>query len=414
MAKGPERVDPVPTFHYAARNGDGTVLVGEQEAVTEYEALRAIQSRGLLVTKLADASAAATAERSHKRLHRRVSGQDLLLLLRQLSTLLGAGVTLLAALEVVSTQTESQRLARALEAIKGDIRAGSTLRDALAKHPNLFPTLWPLLIAAGEATGKLPIILSQLAGDLEASQRIKAKFTTALVYPTLLTVMAAVVVLVFLMFIIPVFQRLYAMVGGKLPALTTMVIALSTLVRRHVWLLVGGSAIAWLLGRRYAATPSGRQLRDRLSLRLPLFGAFLQDVIHERIARNLFILIKGGVNILPALEVTARSAGNTLFEQAIGRVRDDVRQGKSLAAAMSRHPVFSSLTVQMVMVGEESGQLEQLMGRVASYYEEQVDAFINRLSVLIEPAILIIIGAVVGVIVVAMFLPVLRLAAAIK
>ena len=348
------------------------------------------------------------------RRHKRIRSRDMIMYIRQMATLLSSNVPLLRALDVIRSQTESQHLADVMEKMASDIRAGATFKDAMGRHPRVFPVLWSFLIDAGEVSGKLPLVLEQLALYVETSQRIKTKFITAMFYPAILTLVASGAVSVFLLFVIPIFKNLFDSFGAKLPLLTRMVIATSDGLRHYfIFVLLVGFAVGFFLNR-FVRTPSGRATADRLVLRVPFVGAFFKDIILARVASSLYILIKSGVNILRGLEITAKSSGNIVFEDALLRVRDEVQHGRPIAVSLAKHPIFPGMLVQMVMIGEESGRLEELLARVAAYYEEQVDVFVNRLSTVLEPLILVVMGGIVGVLVIAMFLPIFRLSSVIR
>ena len=405
----------VPTFSYTARDRDGRVLTGQQDSASEAEALRLLQSQGLLVTKIRETGGAVSSQGRRRRFHTGVRSQDLLLFIRQFATLSNAGIPLLRALTVIANQTESRRLTAVLERMRQDIQAGTTLKGAMAKHPRVFPSMWPLLVEAGEVSSKLPFVLTQLARHLEETEKIKRKVLTALVYPALLCVVATVAITVFMVWLIPVFARLYATFDAQLPLLTRIVMSASELIRKFLASIVVGSVGGAYVLVRYVSTPSGHAVLSRVLLRVPIFGAFFRDAILARMTRNLYVLIQSGISLLQTLDVAGRASGNGEFEQALETVRMDVQQGKSLGAALGKHEgLFTSMMVQMVTVGEESGRLEELLGRVAEYYEERVDAFVSRLSLLIEPVILVVVGSVVGVLVVAMFLPVLRMSTLVR
>jgi len=399
----------VPTFNYKARHPDGHVVTGDQEAASEFDALRMLQQQGFLVTKIQQGTGAYAAVSNNKRQHQHISSQDIQLFIRQLATLLTSTVPLLRSLEVIRTQTQSRRLSVVIERVESDIRSGATLKDALSRHPKLFPILWSYLIEAGEVSGKLPLVLDQLANYFETSQRIKSKFITALAYPAVLIVVAIGAICVFMVWVIPLFARLFSSFNAPLPLLTQMVIAMSAFVRAYiVWIILAVTG-AGMFMQRVFQSPGNRATLDRIALRLPILGAFVQDTTLARVSSSLHLLIKSGVNILRALEITAKSSGNRVFEDALMRVRDEVQHGRPIGVSMAKHAVFPGMLVQMVMIGEESGHLEELLGRVQVYYEEQVDVFVSRLSTLIEPLILGFMGGIVGLLVVSMLLPVLRL-----
>ena len=405
----------MPLYTYTARDSAGKSARGTQEAMSESAAVKILQGQGLIVTHIADSTRKVEFGREHqKKRRRRVKSSDLLFFIKQTAALLEAGIPLLRAVELISMQVESERLYQSLERIKADLKAGSTFKDAMARHPKVFPPLWQFLIEAGETSGQLPFTLDQMARHLEADLRLKSKIISALIYPALLACMAVVAVLIFLLFVVPTFAKLYESVHARLPALTLMTISVSTFLGYSFPYLVVGAGLGVYAFRRYIHTPAGRRNFDRVLLRIPIFGGFLADSILAGIAINLSTLIKSGINLLKSIELTGHASGNAVYETALNNAALEIRQGKTLAAALGASDAFSSLVVHMITVGEESGKLEEMMGWVAKYYEAKVDDFVSRLSVLIEPIILIFIGGVVFVIVASMYLPIFSLGSVMK
>lgn len=398
----------MPAYRYTARDHEGRQLTGTQDAESEDEVVKILQGRGLLITQITRAGLEGGLSKRQRR-HRRVKGSDLLILTEELSTLLGSGVSLLRALEIATPQITSMRLLSALEIIKDDIRSGSSFHEAVEKHPRVFPSVWATIIEAGEVSGNLPVVLGDLCRHLYQNEELKKKVISALIYPALLICVALGALALFLLKIIPIFAQLFDNFGAELPLLTRAVIGFSDFLRHYLWLIVlsGGGGVYF--ARRYFRTRSGRERLDQWLLRLPLFGALLQDAILARIGINFSILVKSGVNFLKALDITARVAGNSVFEKSIQRLRDDVQTGMALSEAMEKSPLFSNLVVQMIQVGEEVGKMEEMMARVGEHYEGRVNTFVSRLSTLVEPAILIVVGGIVGVLIVSMFLPIFSL-----
>lgn len=404
----------MPVYVYTARDKQGKVVTGTQDAPSEYAAVKILQSRDLVLTKIVDFSADTVAKGAKRRKRKRVKGDDLLFFIRQMATLLDAGIPLLRALEIIGSQVDSLRLSDALHRLHADVKAGSTFRDAVGRHPKIFPPLWGYLIEAGETSGNLPLVLDQLADHLDASLALKKKVVSAMVYPAVLILVSIVAMLIFLLKIIPIFSKLFKSFGAKLPPITQFVISSSEFLGDYLlYILIGLAAGIWAL-RRYAKTPTGRRAIDKALLRLPLLGGFFQDTALARIAINLSTLIKSGVNLLRSIEITAQVAGNTQYETALANTGHDVQQGKSLSGALSQSPLFPGMMVDMIMIGEESGRLPDMMSRVAKYYQDRVDVFVSRLGTLVEPVILIFVGAFVGFLVVAIFLPIFSLSTVIK
>lgn len=405
-------------FAYTARNSEGKIVRGIQDAATENDAINMLQAKNLLVIKIESSASSggrkAPVNRGSKKRRVRVKSEDVLFFAAQTGTLLEAGVPVLRAIEVGAEQTESRQFQKVLNEIRESIKAGSTLRDSIARHPRVFPPLWSHLIEAGESSGNLPLALAQLSSHLEASMNLNKKVISALVYPGVLFVTAIGAIIVFMLKIIPVFARLFENFHADLPVLTQAIIHMSNFTQRYFIYMVGSVAVTVFFMRRYLRTVEGKILQDRMSLKLPIFGGFIRDSVMARSAVTLASLIKSGVSITKSLEITAHASGNILFENAFMDILAQVQQGKPLAACFREHSLFPSVVVQLVSIGEESGRLPDMVMRVAKYYEDRVEVFVSRLSVLIEPAILIIVGGLVGVIVVAMFLPIFSLSSIVK
>ena len=406
----------MPTFAYKARDQQGSVKVGSLEATTEDEVIATLQHRGLLVTSVAqkeELQRAAISRRTtaaRPRMHGRVTVDDQVLLCQQLATLVDAGIPLMKSLEVVSAQVESRTLLTALNDVRQEVAAGRTLRDALAKHPNVFSSLWLNLVETGEASGHLSQSLQQLARHFELVQRLRNQTATALTYPVFLIGAAIIVLGVFVYWLIPKFTVIFAsMPGMKLPALTLFMIALSHGARQYAVVIIGGVvAGGWLL-RRYLSTASGRAVYDRLMLSIPRVRLLVMYVQLAEFFRGLATLLESGVPLLSGLEILARSSTNTVYGQAIDRVREFVKEGKSMAEPMGETELFPAMTVQMVQVGEEVGELAKMAERIARYYESHVEILIERVSRLFEPIAIVIMGMLVLVIVLSIFMPIIQM-----
>lgn len=410
----------MPTFLYSARDEQGSVQTGNLDALTEDEVVGILQHRGLLVTSISQrdllqAKPVSRRSKLTRRMHVPVKTDDLVLLCQQLSTLVEAGVPLLKCLEVVSSQVESQRLLLALEEIRRDVSAGRTLRDALAKHPAVFSALWLNLVETGEASGHLAESLKQLARHFEMAQHLQNETRTALTYPAFLGVAAVGVMAIFVYWLIPKFAAIFATMGGlEMPPLTKAVIGLSVIARKY-WVLVvmSGAGSIYML-RAYLRTTAGQWTRDRLLLQIPIFKTMFVYIQLAEFSRGLSTLLESGVPLLSGLEILERSATNKLYGQAIGQVREQVKEGKSMAKPMEETGLFPAMTVQMVQVGEEVGELAKMVSRIAKYYEERVETFIARMTRLFEPIAIVFMGGLVLIIVLSIFMPIFKMAGGLK
>ncbi len=403
----------MPSFVYTARDRSGLLQTGFLEAVDEDEVLAVLQNRGLIVTGLSrreSMAVQAAKRRMTRRLHGRVTMDDQILFCQQLATLLQAGVPLLKSLEVISAQVESQVLLTALEQMRQDIEAGRTFRDAIAKHPHVFSKFWVNLVETGEASGHLAQSLTQLARYLESSRNLQRKAMTALTYPAFLILAATVALMVFVVWIIPIFSRVFASMHAPLPWLTQLVIGLSDVMRHYFVLLILGAGCAVHFLRQFLKTDQGRWLLDRFLLQLPLFNRLIIHIQLAQFSRGLGALLESGVPILFGLEIMEHSATNTLYGRAIGQIREDVREGKTMAEPMERTGLFPPMTVQMVQVGEEIGELGKMLDRIAAYYEERVATFVERMGSLFEPIAIVVMALIVGTLVISMYLPIFSMA----
>lgn len=409
----------MPIYRYTGRDQNGKLIEGTEEASGENEAARTLQGRGILVTKISNTIAlgqrAAAAQKTlKKRRHRRVKQEDLLFFVREMGVLIDAGVTVVRALDLISEQIRSERLFKILEAIKGDIRAGMTLKDAFAQHPKAFPRVWVSLIEAGETSGHLSAVLTQMAIHLEASINLNKKIISALIYPSVLICASIGAVLIFMLKIIPIFADLFKSFNAELPLLTRVLMIMSDFLRQNTLYFFVMMAVAFYFFKRWTASAQGRAVIDRLMLRLPVVGPFVSDTVIARISMNMATLLQSGVNILLAIEVCSDVAGNSLFRDAFRGISHEIRQGKTFSACLQGNLLFPPFMVQMAVIGEESGKLPAMMSRAAEYYTDRVDVFVGRLGVVIEPAILLFVGGIIGILAVAMFLPLIRMSAAIR
>ncbi len=405
----------MPLYVFIARDAQGKQIHGTQDAVSEYAAIKILQGRNLIITKIVDSTTDIQNKiKEKKKGHRKAKPDDLLFLCRQLAILLEAGIPLLRSLDVISSQIESIQLNDAIDRMKNDIRAGSSLKEAVAKNPKIFPSLWAFLIEAGETSGNLPMVLNQLADHLEANIQLKKKVISAMIYPAVLMGVAFGALLVFMLKIIPIFEKLFKSFNAQLPPLTAAVIVMSQFFQHYFIFMVVGVTVGIYLLKRYLNTPGGRRSLDKFMLKLPVAGALVKDSVLARISINLSTLTHSGVNLLEGIQITARAAGNTVFEEALIAAGNQVQQGKTLSMSLQQQNLFSPIMIHMIMIGEESGRLSDMMGRIAKYHEDKVDVFLSRLSTLIEPFVMLFVGGIIGLLVVAMFLPIMSMSTSIK
>ena len=395
-------------FAYSAINSQGVISAGELQASDLEQAREQLRQRGLLAERLeriaeAAAASAATSVRS-------VKAKSLQVFSRQFATLIGAGVSVVAALVILEEQTEDDNLAVVIADVRAKVERGLMLSEAMNSHPKIFDTLYVAMVEAGEAAGVLDIVLDRVAVQIEKSQQIKRRVKSAMVYPTLVLTFATLVLTGMLLFLVPIFAKIFSQNGGTLPALTQYTMDASNVVRDYWFVLfpvVGGSIWGFL---RFKKTDPGRALWDAFVLRIPMrIGATALKVSMARVSRTLATLIAAGVDIIKAIEITAHTSGNYVVEQALLEVKDRVQEGIPIAQPLLESSLFPVMISQMVKIGEETGELELMLGKVADFYEDEVDSAISSLTSIIEPMMMLGVGVMVGVVVISMYLPMFRM-----
>ncbi len=345
----------------------------------------------------------------------RVSLEDLALMTRQLATMISSGLSLMRALMVLESQTQNKRLCSTVIAIRQDIESGASLSAALNRHPKIFSQLYVAMIRAGETGGFLEDALLRVADQLESQNRLRRQVKSAMVYPAVVSSIALGVVVAMLVFIIPVFAGVFKEFNGKMPSLTVHTIAVSTAMRSHWYFFLFGT-IGIVVGfRRWKTSAAGRPVWDRFRVKAPFkIGMIVQKIALARWARTLSSLTSAGVPMLEAIDVTGRTAGNTIVENAMAAVHKSVQGGGTIAAALGGESIFPSLVTNMVRVGEETGALDETLGKVADFYEEQVEAAVKALTSILEPIMIVVVGTIVGFMILAMYLPMFHVYDAIK
>ena len=339
------------------------------------------------------------------RLPQRVSSKRLAIFTRQFSVMLDAGLPLVQCLEILGEQEENRTFRAIIQQVRSDVEQGSSLAEAMRRHPKAFDELFVNMVAAGEAGGILDIILQRLATFLEKITKLKAQVKSALIYPASVITIAIGVVWIILRFVIPTFTQLFAGLGGELPWITRVVVGTSNFIGRFSpWIIIGGIFVGIFLGR-WHKTERGRRVIDGLMLKIPVIGMLLRKIAVARFCRTLATLTSSGVPILDGLEITAKTSGNAIIEDAVMAVRKSVEEGKTVSEPLAETKVFPPMVVQMINVGEQTGALDQMLSKIADFYEEEVDTAVAGLMKLIEPLLITFLGVVIGVIVAAMYLP---------
>lgn len=403
----------MPFFKYVARDRTGKLVEETAESGSQEDIINSLQARNLFVVSIGPAGEVKRVKKAQRRYHRGIKTSDLIMFSKEMATLLSSGVTLIKSLDILRKQIESQALLSAVEQIKKDVEGGYTFQNALKKHTKIFSDFWIHLVETGEASGHLPASLEQLAGYLEESADLKKKIVSAMIYPIILICVATGAISIFLIKIIPVFSEIFSGFNVELPLLTQIVINISDVARKYFLLAVGSGIGIFFILKKYISTEAGRWQFDALLLKLPMIGPLVLEISTERFASGLGTLIKSGVPILHALDIAEKTAGNKIIEQALREVKTSVRDGKGMAQTMENSALFSPLVVQMVGVGEEIGELAKMLDRIAVFYKERVNTFIQRLTTMFEPLVLVFMGIVVGVLVIAMFMPIFKISGAV-
>lgn len=395
------------TYVWTGRTRDGKRQKGEMTAKSKDEAISTLRKQNILVTSVSTRTMKLNINLPFKA---SVSDKDIVVFTRQFATMIDAGLPLIQCLDILAKQTENKTFVSSINEIRQDVEAGSTYADALRKHPNIFSDLYVNMVAAGELGGILDTILNRLSKYIEKSMKLKRQIKSAMAYPSTIIAVAVVVIVVLLVWVIPIFSKMFTDFGGVLPAPTRMVIGVSDFMQHNILVIIGAVALIIFGLNRYYKTPNGRRTVDRLALRLPIFGLLIRKIAVAKFTRTLGTLISSGVPILDGLDIVAKTAGNKVVEEALYATRQSISEGKTLAEPLEQTQVFPPMVVQMIAVGETTGALDAMLSKIADFYDEEVDSTVSTLTSLLEPMLMIFLGVVIGFIVVAMYLPIFKLA----
>ncbi|NCO59221.1 MAG: pilus assembly protein PilC [Deltaproteobacteria bacterium CG_4_8_14_3_um_filter_51_11] len=401
----------MPIFKWEAETKKGKTVKGELEAVDEKIARLQLRRKNLNVLKIKQKPKDLFENVSF--LQPKITHKDLVIFTRQFSTMIDAGLPLIQGLTILAEQCENKTFRKVLQQITRDVEGGSSLADSLKKHPQVFNDLYVNLVAAGETGGILDTILQRLAFYIEKAEKLKSRIKGAMTYPAVVVAIAVLVVGVIMVFVIPVFKELFESFGSALPAPTQMVVDMSDFVKTKILYLIAAVGIIVYLFRLYRKSVSGRKQTDAIALKLPIFGPLLKKVAVARFTRTLGTMISSGVPILDALDIVARTSGNVILEQVIYEVRSSISEGQTIADPLSESGVFPAMVVQMIAVGEATGALDTMLEKIAEFYDQEVDVAVDALTSLLEPMLLLFLGGTIGGLVVALYLPIFKMAGAI-
>ena len=397
-------------YAWEGRSRKGTIEKGEMEAGNEAAVRSALRRQQILATKIAP-KPKDVLKGFKLPWKNRVREKEIVVFTRQFATMIDAGLPLVQCLEILSSQHDNPAFKETLLRVKGDVEGGSTFADALRKHPAVFNDLYCNLVAAGEAGGILDTILNRLAQYIEKTMNLKKKVKGAMVYPIAVLAVALIVVGALLLFVIPVFQKMFADMGGTLPGFTQLVINISDILR-SLWWALGIFFLGLFFGfRYYYQTEKGRERIDDYLLHIPVLGSLIKKVAIAKFTRTLSTMLSSGVPILEGLEIVARTSGNKTIEKAIMKTRTSIGEGKTVAEPLGTSGIFPPMVVQMISVGESTGALDSMLAKIADFYDDEVDAAVSALTSLLEPILMVFLGTTIGALVIAMYLPIFKMAA---
>jgi type IV pilus assembly protein PilC len=394
------------TYLWKGRSPSGELLSGEYQTESKDELVSYLRKRKIIITSVREKSAQVNFKMPGKN---RVGVKDISVFTRQFATMINAGLPMVQCLDILSQQTEKEFFKQSIAKIMTDVEGGSTLGEAMGRHPKIFNNLYVNMVEAGEAGGILDVILVRLAQFLEKLDALQRKVKGALTYPAVVGVVATGATIFMLMFIIPTFAKMFTDFGGELPLPTRIVIGISDFLRGYWWALGVGVAGAIVAFKRYYATESGRLTCDKLMLKVPVLGNVVRKGSVARFTRTLGTLISSGVPILQGLEITAKTAGNKVVERAVMATRESISQGNTISEPLKECGVFPPMVTSMIAVGEQTGALDEMLDKIASFYDSEVDTAVEALTAIIEPVMIVVMGVVVGGMLIAMYLPMFKL-----
>jgi len=406
----------VATFTYKAINAEGLAFDGTLTAADVTTALGLLRQQGLMTDRIEEIEGGVSGgKKASAGAFKAVKPKSLQIFSRQFATMIEAGLNVIGSLVILEQQTSDQVLATTIGQLRQDVESGMLLSEAMAQHPKVFSRLYIAMVEAGEAAGVLDVVLDRVAIQLEKSEQIRRRVKGAMIYPTIVLCFATLVLIGMLLFLVPIFVKIFASLNGQLPTLTQYVMHASDALRNY-WFIIfplwGGGIVGFF---KWKKSEAGRPVWDALRLRLPMkIGDVILKITMARFSRTLSTLVAAGVDIIKALEITGQTSGNYVVEKALGDVRNRVRDGASIAQPLIENPIFPPMVSQMVRIGEETGELEKMLGKIADFYEDEVDSSVQSLTSIIEPLMMIGVGLMVGVILISMYLPMFKMLSLVK
>jgi type IV pilus assembly protein PilC len=394
-------------YTYKVKDQRGKFVEGKVEAASEVAVAEKLRSMGYVPLEVKAANVGMQREISFGG-KKRVKTKDLAVFSRQFATMIDAGLTMLRALTIMADQVDNLELRRILRSVKEDIEAGLSLSAAMGKWPDVFPPLMVNMTKAGEAGGFLDVALRQVADNFEAEVKLKAKIKAALTYPVVVFILAMLMCVAMLVFVVPVFSSMFEDLGGELPLPTKVLVALSGAMKFMLPIMIVLFVVGTWAWRKYGKTERVRSVWDPLKLKMPVFGGLVQKLALARFARNLSTMLSSGVPILQSLDIVADTTGSIVISRALAEVQESVRRGETVAGPLAQHPIFPSMVVQMIASGEEAGAIDQMLKKIAQFYDEEVETTTESLTAMIEPLMIAFLGGVVGSMIVALYMPIFK------
>ena len=396
------------TYQYSVRDKAGKIVSGKLEAESQAAVASKLKQMGYAPVSISQHKAGMKTELSIPGFGKKVKLKDLAVMSRQFATMINSGLSMLRSLTILADQTENKELARILGEVASEVETGVALSVALGKHPQVFPPLMVNMTRAGEVGGFLDAVLLQIAENYEAEVKLRGKVKSAMTYPVVVFVMAILAVIGMLLFIVPVFASMFTDLGATLPAPTRMLMFMSDLLKVSAPILLVGLIVFNIVWRKVKHTERVRNVLDPIKLKIPVFGKLFQKIALSRFARNLGTMLKSGVPILQSLEIVADTSGNVVLARATRDVQESVRSGESLTGPLSNHAVFPPMVVQMMAVGEDTGALDDMLHKIAEFYDQEVEATTESLTALIEPLMIAFLGGIVGSMIIALYMPIFK------
>src|SRR3954447_26399002 len=396
------------TFQYSVRDRGGKLISGTLEGESQAAVVQKLRGMGYAPVSINEAKTGMKTEIKIPGFGKKVKLKDLAVMSRQFATMINSGLSLLRALSILAEQTENSELARVLGEVRNEVESGNSLSSSFAKHPKVFPPLMVNMCKAGEVGGFLDSVLLQIAENYEAEVKLRSKIKSAMTYPVVVFVMAILGVTVMLLFVVPVFAKMFKDMGGTLPAPTRFLVMLSGAAKVMVPIMIVMGIVGAFVWRKVKHQERVRSVVDPIKLKVPVFGMLFRKVALSRFARNLGTMMHSGVPILQSLEIVADTTGNIVLERAIRDVQDSVRGGETIAGPLQNHPVFPPMVVQMMSVGEDTGALDAMLYKISEFYDQEVEATTEARTALIEPLMIAILGSIIGAMIISLYLPIFK------